>query len=94
MSETPSEARTNEPVEPADGATPPRTPRWVKISALVVLIIAVLVVILMVVGGGEHGPGRHTGGNDSVQSPASGAPQQRTAPPESGHMPPAGGHSP
>jgi hypothetical protein len=38
----------------------PGTPRWAKVSALVALIVLVLFVIVLVVGGGEHGPGRHT----------------------------------
>jgi len=38
----------------------PGTPRWVKVSAIVVGILVLLVVILMVTGvGGPHGPGRH-----------------------------------
>ena len=40
-------------------------PRWVKISAFVVLVVAVLVVVMLLVGGGPgggpggHGPSRH-----------------------------------
>lgn len=40
-------------------------PRWVRISAIVVLVLAVLVVVVLFVGGGPgggpggHGPGRH-----------------------------------
>ena len=78
MAETPGGVPTD------DDAAPPRAPRWVKISAAVALVLAVLVVIVMVAGG-NHGPGRHTGGSDA---------EQHTAPPESGHMPPAGVHSP
>ena len=35
-------------------------PRWVKVSALVVLALIVLVVVVLLVVGGKHGPGRHT----------------------------------
>jgi hypothetical protein len=34
------------------------TPRWVKVSAIVVLILVLMVVVMLVVGG-NHGPGRH-----------------------------------
>ena len=37
----------------------PGTPRWVKVSGIVVLVLVLLVVIVMVAGGGQHGPGRH-----------------------------------
>ena len=37
----------------------PGTPRWVKVSGIVVLVLVVLVVIVMVVSGGNHGPSRH-----------------------------------
>ena len=33
-------------------------PRWVKVSAIVVVALVVLMVVLMLVGG-DHGPGRH-----------------------------------
>ncbi|MGP6174366.1 hypothetical protein [Corynebacterium sp. A21] len=35
------------------------TPRWVKISGIIVLVLIVLIVLVMVFGGGNHGPGRH-----------------------------------
>jgi hypothetical protein len=37
----------------------PGTPRWVKMSALVVAVLVVALVIAMLLAGGEHGPGRH-----------------------------------
>ena len=37
----------------------PGTPRWVKLSGIVVLILVLLVVGAMVALGGQHGPGRH-----------------------------------
>jgi hypothetical protein len=64
------------------GADPPprpehQTPRWVKVSGIVVLVLVVAVIVMLLVGGGEHGPGRHLGGG---------------ARPEvaEGHSPPAG----
>ena len=40
--------------------SPPPTPRWVKVFAVVVLALALLVVIVMATGiGGQHGPARH-----------------------------------
>ena len=36
------------------------TPRWVKVFGLIALVAVVLFVVVMLVGGGEHGPGRHT----------------------------------
>jgi hypothetical protein len=39
---------------------PPRAPRWVKVSAIVVGVLILLVVIVMLAGlGGDHGPARH-----------------------------------
>ena len=37
----------------------PGTPRWVKVTGIVVGILVLLAVILMLVTGGRHGPGRH-----------------------------------
>jgi hypothetical protein len=36
------------------------TPRWVKIFGIIGLVLILLVVIMMFIGGGDHGPGRHT----------------------------------
>jgi hypothetical protein len=62
-----------------DRGTKPTMPRWVKVFAVVALVAMLLLVILLVVGGGEHGPGRHTGNNAE-----SGA--------LNGHTAPAGAH--
>ncbi len=40
--------------------TYPGTPRWVKVSGIVVLVLVLLLVIMLFAGGGRHGPGRHT----------------------------------
>jgi hypothetical protein len=50
----------------------PGTPRWVKVFGIVVIVVVLLVVGLMFIGGGEHGPGRHTSSGDAgVQVAAS-----------------------
>ena len=36
-------------------------PRWVTVAFVVAAGLVVLFVVLQLVGGGEHGPGRHTG---------------------------------
>jgi hypothetical protein len=44
----------------------PSTPRWVKVSGIIVIILFLLFVIHRFTGiGGEHGPGRHTPGGDA-----------------------------
>jgi hypothetical protein len=40
------------------------TPRWVKVSGIIVLVL-VLVVVIMLLIGGNHGPGRHTLSGDA-----------------------------
>lgn len=41
-------------------------PRWVKISLLVVGALVLVFVLANITGvAGDHGPGRHGGGNDS-----------------------------
>ncbi|MBA3368268.1 MAG: hypothetical protein H0T99_06310 [Geodermatophilaceae bacterium] len=54
-------------VEPA-GDSGDGVPRWVKVSAIVALIVVLMVTVMLLlnVGGGEHGPSRHSGSGDSV----------------------------
>jgi len=40
----------------------PGTPRWVKVSGIIVIVVVVLVVIMLLSG---HGPGRHTSSGDA-----------------------------
>jgi hypothetical protein len=40
----------------------PGTPRWVKVSGIVVIVLVVLVAIMLLSG---HGPGRHTSSGDA-----------------------------
>ncbi|MGY1948692.1 hypothetical protein [Nocardia asiatica] len=37
----------------------PRTPRWVKVTGVVVALLVALLVVGLLVGGGQHGPRRH-----------------------------------
>ncbi|MEX5717384.1 hypothetical protein [Geodermatophilus maliterrae] len=47
----------------AESETPPRMPRWVRMTLIVVGVLVVLFVALRLTGvGGEHGPGRHLSG--------------------------------
>jgi hypothetical protein len=63
-------------IDPAVGATtelehdvPPGMPRWVKVSLIIVLALVLLVVVAQVTGiAGEHGPGRHGGGDATPSS--------------------------
>jgi hypothetical protein len=42
-----------------DRGSPPRMPRWVKWSVIVVGVLILLMVVVMSLFGGRHGPGRH-----------------------------------
>jgi hypothetical protein len=50
----------------ADPASPPRMPRWVKLSLILGAVLVLLVVAVMLLAGGGHGPSRHTPG---IQAP-------------------------
>ena len=39
----------------------PGTPRWVKAIGIVLLGVVLLALVVLVLGGGQHGPGMHTG---------------------------------
>jgi hypothetical protein len=43
----------------------PPTPRWVRLSGIVVGVLVLLAIVVMLVGGGRHGPGRHMPGEDA-----------------------------
>ena len=42
----------------------PGMPRWVKVSAIVVLVVVLVLVVAMVASGGQHGPMRHVPSSD------------------------------
>lgn len=66
-----------------------KTPRWALVLGFVTLIVILVAVIMMVAGGGQHGPGRHTGGEPGVQR---GVDESQTPPGFGGHTPPEGAH--
>ena len=75
--------RAEEDAHMADLPPYPGTPRWVKVSGIVVGVLVLLVVILLVAGGGpgRHGPGRHIPGNDTPPSSVTGDAPGDLAPP-------------
>jgi len=77
-------------VEPDDGS-PPRMPRWLKVSGITVLVVVLLVIGLMVLTGheGQPGPGQHIPGGKSAGETEGRAPE-RGAPGAEGHRPPPG----
>lgn len=43
------------------------TPRWVKVSGIVILVLLLLFAVMQFAGiGGKHGPGRHIGTHTSA----------------------------
>ncbi|MFC4711755.1 hypothetical protein [Planococcus dechangensis] len=46
---------------------PPRTPRWLKVFGLIAIALILLVIAIMLFGGGNHGPGRHSSGDEATQ---------------------------
>jgi hypothetical protein len=56
-----------------DRGSPPRMPRWVKWSAIVVGALILLMVVVMSLSGTQHGPGRHLGSDTVPASVAPGA---------------------
>jgi hypothetical protein len=58
-----------------DRGSPPRMPRWVKWSAIVIGVLFLLLLFVLPLFGVQHGPGRHLPGGDAVPvSVAPGAP--------------------
>ena len=56
-----------------DRGSPTGTPRWVKVFGIIALVVVVLFVVVMLIGGGEHGPGRHSPSGDPIgQTPPPG----------------------
>jgi len=47
---------------------PPSTPRWVKVSGIIVIVLILLFIIMKLTGiGGEHGPGRHMSSSSGIK---------------------------
>ncbi|WP_157245047.1 hypothetical protein [Nonomuraea typhae] len=61
--------------------TPPRAPRWVKVSAIAVAILVLAFLIAQVFGiGGPHGPGRHASLPQPPNTPPPPAPALASTP--------------
>lgn len=53
-------ARPDPARDDSSESRPPKAPRWVKVSAIVVGIVILVFLITQLTGtGGQHGPGRH-----------------------------------
>ena len=57
MNENLEDSARGEETHMASRPSYPGTPRWVKVSGIIVIVLAVLVVIMLLSG---HGPGCHT----------------------------------
>ena len=64
MADLPSNDSRDGPRGGNDRASPPGTPRWVKVSGIIAAVVIVAIVILALAGG-EHGPSRHQPGDDN-----------------------------
>lgn len=47
---------------------PPGMPRWLKVLLIAVLVVAAALVIVMILVPGQHGPGLHTGSEDTANA--------------------------
>jgi hypothetical protein len=95
-----SETGDNNSVSPTEDR-PPGTPRWVKVSGIIIIALVLLFVILQLTGvGGNHGPGMHGLGVEPTGQIEQEAPGNQLMPkgdqtPSGGigaHKPPGGGH--
>lgn len=74
----------NSPGHP-DSNSDPGTPRWVKVSGIIVIVLVLMVVIVMFTGiGGPHGPGRHIAGGGPPPSSVTDVTPGVHTPPEAG----------
>jgi len=70
----PTRTETDDDIDPddinvgSDGRSATGMPRWVKVFGIVVVALVLLFVVANLTGiGGNHGPGRHGGGDDQEQ---------------------------
>jgi hypothetical protein len=85
MNETLDNHARGEETHMADPAPYPGTPRWVKVFGIIIIIVVVLLVVArMFIGGGEHGPGRHTPSGDAGGQVLPSSVMEDHAPPEGG----------
>ena len=75
---------------PEPGQDRPRTPTWVKIAIAATAVFLLAIVAMTVAGGGQHGPGRHTGGDTSGVEHDAG--EQTPSGGFGDHTPPEGAH--
>lgn len=68
------------PISQADRDRPPGVPRWVKVSAALILLVVAALVISRVAGV-EHGPGLHSGSTASPDPTPPAATSPRPTPP-------------
>lgn len=59
MDDQPRYPDTSDKTGSPDRGSPPRAPRWVWVSAIVVGVLILVAAVLMLFSGGQHGPGRH-----------------------------------
>ncbi|MDN0199958.1 hypothetical protein [Streptomyces sp. S.PNR 29] len=63
MVDPPQESNSHDKTGEVPGRTPAvGMPRWVKVSGLALIVVLLFVVMHLVTGAGDHGPGRHLGG--------------------------------
>lgn len=60
-----TEPRRTEDHDQHSGAEPDRSsstgmPRWVKVFGIVLAVVVLLLAVVFLVGGGNHGPSRHS----------------------------------
>ena len=61
----------------------PGTPRWVKVSGIVVIVLVLLVAIMLLTG---HDPGRHTSSGDAGSQAVLSSVMDESSPAEGGRV--------
>ena len=80
-----SNSDTGDDTRVRPGREYPGIPRWVKVFGIIVIFVVLLVVAMMFIGGGEHGPGRHTPSGDAGGQVLLSSVMEAHAPLEGGH---------
>jgi len=81
MAESPEDDDPNaEASSVPQSATPPRSPRWVKVFVIVAVVFVVLLIVVKLVGGDAHGPSRHGGDAPPSTSASTSTPTPHSAP--------------
>ena len=79
-----SNSDTGDDTRVRPGREYPGTPRWVKVLGIIVIFVVLLAVAIMFIGGGEHGPSRHTPSADAGGQVPPSSVTEAHAPPEGG----------